>query len=377
MEFKLLMVIFMSSGNYRQSDLYRLCGRDDYVANIEFIHDSWSYQKYGNNITVCIVYTPKERKQLENNIYALDNNYMVKAEILLHLDEEDKLIEKEGFDVRDIATISVLPNDRVNNRYYSSEKRKLNYINVSMNASPNGEDIHWIYGFYIKLKSNDIALSPEEEWAYLAYKFLLEKESLSDSENKVIGNTNGVVTNPNVLFYILLWKESKENLTESEEKSLSKIKAEKFQIRYKKMNEVLKEMGGFWGFAKKYPEKAALLLSKAWYFQETRFSNGKHLIYMDWDSLLHIYIRHVEELTTKHQYSERTKFQLLENDVLPVIEHILHAIDDEYQKFKDIFPDRKFSKYADQAYYLNGDYYAFRIDKDGRLETFYKLEGKT
>ena len=83
MEFKLLMVIFMTSGNYKQSDLYRLCGRDDYVANIEFIHDSWSSQKYGNNITVCIVYTPKERKQLENDIYALDNNYMVKAKILL------------------------------------------------------------------------------------------------------------------------------------------------------------------------------------------------------------------------------------------------------------------------------------------------------
>ena len=121
-----------------------------------------------------------------------------------------------------------------------------------MNASPNGEDIHWIYGSYKELKIKGVALSPEEEWAYLAYKFLLEKESLSDSENKVIGNTNGVVTNPNVLFYILLWKESKENLTESEEKLLSKIIADKFQIRYKKMNEALKEMGVSSCF---YPER--------------------------------------------------------------------------------------------------------------------------
>ncbi len=94
---------------------------------------------------------------------------------------------------------------------------------------------------------------------------------------------------------------------------------------------------------------------------------------MDLDSFIHIYLRHVDELKNNQIYAERTKFQLKEEDVETTINHVLHDLNDEYQKFKEEHPDWKFRKYSEQAYYWNGDYYALEVDPNGRLVTFYKL----
>ena len=88
---------------------------------------------------------------------------------------------------------------------------------------------------------------------------------------------------------------------------------------------------------------------------------------------MHIYLRHVEELTIAGYYSERTKFQLDEKDVEITIKHVMTALNEEYQVFRDKYPDKQFRKYEDDAYYCNGDYYALRVEPDGRLIQFYKI----
>ena len=94
---------------------------------------------------------------------------------------------------------------------------------------------------------------------------------------------------------------------------------------------------------------------------------------MDLEGFIHIYLRHVEELSTSGFYTERTKFQLKEKDVEIAIDHVMNALNDEYQAFRENNPDRQFRKYGDQAYYYNGDYYELRIEPDGRLIQFYNI----
>jgi hypothetical protein len=96
-------------------------------------------------------------------------------------------------------------------------------------------------------------------------------------------------------------------------------------------------------------------------------------LYLDLDGFLHIYLRHVEELTIAGYYSERTKFQLDEKDVEITIKHVMSALNEEYQEFRDKYPYKQFRKYEDDAYYCNGDYYALRVEPDGRLIQFYKI----
>lgn len=100
---------------------------------------------------------------------------------------------------------------------------------------------------------------------------------------------------------------------------------------------------------------------------------GHHLLYLDLDGFMHIYLRHVEELSTSGLYPERTKFQLEEKEVEIAIDHVMHAMNDEYQAFREKNPDRPFRKYSDQAFYYNGDYYVLRVEPDGRLTQFFKM----
>ena len=60
---------------------------------------------------------------------------------------------------------------------------------------------------------------------------------------------------------------------------------------------------------------------------------------MSFKSFLHIYLRHVKELTVENQFGERSKFQLAEKDL---------------------------------TYYYNGDYYDIDILPDGQIGSFYK-----
>lgn len=104
----------------------------------------------------------------------------------------------------------------------------------------------------------------------------------------------------------------------------------------------------------KYPDKAALIVDKVLRFRQYRYNAvGRHLLYLDLDGFLHIYLRHVEELSTSGLYPERSKFQLAEKDVEIAISHVMDALNDEYQIFREDNPDRQFRKYSDQAYYYN------------------------
>jgi len=45
--------------------IYQLVGKEDKTANVEFITDSESFKKYGENIGILFLYTQREREKLD------------------------------------------------------------------------------------------------------------------------------------------------------------------------------------------------------------------------------------------------------------------------------------------------------------------------
>lgn len=123
-------------------------------------------------------------------------------------------------------------------------------------------------------------------------------------------------------------------------------------------------------------DKALLLYKKVTTFREVRYNvTGKNLLYCNFDSFLHVYLRHVEDLKVSNQFENRDKFQLHEEDVMMVMGHVMEALNDEYQKYKNEHPDGRFYRAGKMAYYYNGDYYNVYVNSDGSISTFYKGSG--
>ena len=61
------MQLYKKQEGFTQEDIYTLCGRDDAVATITLNPESEGYSTFGDDVTVSFVYTPKERKALEED----------------------------------------------------------------------------------------------------------------------------------------------------------------------------------------------------------------------------------------------------------------------------------------------------------------------
>ncbi len=55
-----------------------------------------------------------------------------------------------------------------------------------------------------------------------------------------------------------------------------------------------------------------------------------------------------------------------------VMEKVIELIDEEYQAFRELHPNKRFSKYDDENVYFEGDYYTIHIKETGRIDTFHK-----
>lgn len=370
------MQLYKQLNGFSQEEIYKLCGRNDDVATITVRSGSESEDKYGNEITLSFTYTHNERKKLEQDSASLNEEPKVRAKALLYDYDTEKaqLLSSEGINTHDIVAMIIAPATANENLFYGKEKRKPHVLEIPFEGRGNGEDIFWMYGAFKHFMADGIALTHEEHYEYLAYRLIIEPQALTADEKKIIFDEEGRIANNDVALPYLTWKEESHRLRETDKTDLARLRYMRMMERLAKLDDALKGVGGLTKFAEKYPEKAKLIVDKVLRFRDKRYNVvGKHLLCMDLNSFIHIYLRHVEELKNNQIYGERTKFQLREEDVEIVISHVLHDLNNDYQKFKDEHPDCEYRKFSDQAYYYNGDYYAIRIKPDGRLETFYKL----
>ena len=178
-------------------------------------------------------------------------------------------------------------------------------------------------------------------------------------------------------YHYLLWKNEAGLIKENEKELLNKLKLNQKYERVGLVDKILKDLGSdVKTFAKDYPESAGLIFDKIMNFHDRSFNTtGKYPLYMNFESLLHIYFRHTNELSISAQYANRDKFQLDEKDIMTVIDIVMHQLNDEYQAFKEKHPDGRFFRAGKMAYYYNGDYYHVDVNEDGSISTFYKASG--
>ncbi len=365
-----------------QGMLYMFAGRTDDVCTLDLREGSEVYKMFGPKVTIELIYTQEERKKLENDSTSLNNTPNVKARGLCFLfgkgkEYSDYLIN-EGIPVKDITAAFVIHYTPPNNLFTSGEKRSVDVLEVPFDASANGDDIYWLYEFLCRQKRDGIGLMPEYEDEYLACKYILDKEKLTEEENKQIYNEFGRVGNPNIAYHILFWKKAAGMLNEKESRIYNKLKEKRNLERVRILDQELKRIGiPFNKFCKNYPEQAHFVYEKLQTFNDRSFNTkGRFPLYMDFKSFLHIYLRHVDIVNMGNQLAQKDKFQLYEKDVLIMIDHVMRALNDEYQQYREANPEKQFVRKGEKAYYCRGDYYEVYVDKDGRIETLYKASRK-
>lgn len=368
--------LYKQTEGFSQAQLYQYGGREDCVFTLSFKEGSISYKKYGDTITGCFYYTLKERLSIEENPTALNNNPYVKFKQLELSSSKGKTNEllKEGFPVEDISEIIVNPMFEENNTFPSKENRIPDVLNIPFEPLGGGKDIGWIYGILKEKVGKKIGLMPEDKALYLAYKLILDRKELTDEEKRLLFNCNGQLSNNDVAYHYLSWKDQAGIIKENEKEILCSLWANRFYDRIGLVKQTLDDLGlSSATFIQKNPKQAVALFFKTLKFNDISYNvNGEYPLYLNFKSFLHIYFRHVKEMDVSEQFKNRDKFQLEENDVLTVIRIVMRMVNPDYQAYKKKHPNGRFFRKGDMAYYYCGDYYNMDINPDGSISTFYR-----
>lgn len=361
--------------DYTIEEIYVLAGREDKTVFVQFKSGSDSYINFGKSIVGVIVYTQKEREEMDVLIdnEPFNNHGFVKIKYLEFTLPPEKVADllKNGIHSRDISEI-VYSKFAAPNTFHSNCKRKVKKLEIKTTGQAKGGDLDWMYGFNKKLITDGVVLSPKERNFYLAGKLYYEPESLDESDNAEIYKSE--LINPAVEYEYLRIKYIREEIGDEDNQRLNELIKLQTNSIFEKLNGYLVEAGSSYKKLIKHNiDKAIELASKAMFFNERRLNiRGRHAIYIDLDSYLHVFMRHVEEFKINKQFEHKDNFQWNIDDVFFVMEKVVNEIDDEYQTYRNSNVDDRFSKHGRESVYFEGDYYTLHIEKDGRINTFHK-----
>ena len=367
--------------NYKVEDIYRESGQFDKVVNIELRPDSESFKKYGKHITGLFIYTPKERKALQDTLatdYVGTDGKVRFNEILNALSEEQRFeLIRYGIPNTDIKSISQSNIDK-ENLYAKIDLKSLPKpleINVDFSDWDVDEMALSLYNQYIK---NGYDLCPFENDENIALILL----RLSD-DNPQKQKLKQDFTDPNTgklkssirLQYLSKKYATEAGLTEEENKELFQIMDEIGQERanilkseLEQSSEKYKELG------MNSPENLAKLVALSSSFKPQRLTHNKKPVWWDYERFIHIYIRHVSEIQTGERFKSKTPFQYEFKDIQKLVINVLRTVEDEIQQHFEKNPEKPFKRHGEMSVYYEGDYYVIDIAPDGRLMAFYKKE---
>jgi hypothetical protein len=356
--------------------IYASIGRDDRVADVFFKNESPSYTLYGKSVTVVFLYTQREREILEEEIKAkpFSGKGFIKAKpVGQHLVEglTDRL-KTEGINSSDIEDIWFYTG-KEKNTFHSTEKRSITKINVPIQPAPGGRDLDWMYGFRRKEVMEGIGLSPEEMGFYLAGRLYYESESITSDERSLIYDADGVLKQE-VEYEFLGIKYQRGEITQEDKRRLLTLFRLDKRRRLLTLDKYLTESGSsLRRLAEKNSLQAYKLSKKVIHYKQRRLNvDGKIAIYIDLDSFLHIYMRHVQEMKVNNHFEHKDNFQWEESDVINVLSKVINSLNGDIQFYMEKNPGKNYSRYGEHSPYYQGDYYTFHIAPTGRLMTFHK-----
>lgn len=365
---------------YPQQLIYLLAGMNDEVAPLTLKDSSPICDKFDKEVTVVFQYTQREREKTHKELLAGLFTYgIIRAKVLnygneiLFPDEDDDVFIE--INSEDIEYIFHWPLNAINNTFLSKEKRSSKRIEIEVESRGDGR--HWD-NYYVferrRVEEDNIILSPEERYRYLAMRLFYESDSISEQERKeIFDSTNSI--NENVAFYYYKIAEDKNiEVNDTTIKYLSNLAMKRANKAALLLNESLTQAGSsVKKLLEQNPKLTSDLFLKIQGFRQKRLNiSGKYPIYLDQNSYMHILTRHVEEFKFNNHFAQKDNFQWVVEDVMMVIEKVIRMINIEYQTFRMEHPDKKFSKYGDKSVYYQGDYYTLHIEPSGRIATFHK-----
>jgi hypothetical protein len=370
----------MSLHVYHIEDLYKIVGRDDKVAVVDFVEGSEDYTQYGPTITVVFIYSLFERETLEKKFQqGTLNQTHGKAKVKFLsgaklVEEQIEKLQKDGVNSKDIK--SLVSGWTHENVFYEKKIRSIKTLEIPMQRKAKGGDYNWMYGFKKKLIQDGIGLHPyEREW-YLAMKIFFEENELTNDELNEM-NDDGVLK-PEIELKYLEIKLEKEIISPEEEKKYETLLHDFGTSNFKTLKKQINSAGlSLKNLAKQKPNLFRFLIKGVTrYIPERLNISGKKAIYLDWDGFLHVFLRHVKEFEIGEQSKQKTKFSWTPDKITMVMENVIQSVDKEIQEYMKNNPGKRFDKYADGSLYFEGDYYTFHIEPDGRLSTFHMTNKK-
>ncbi len=364
---------------YSQEEIYKYTGQYDKIVSVSFRYDSDARKKYGAYITGTFYYTPKEKEASEKII---ENDDFKKTDGLIKFKIGRGLNDLTKEQIGDLRFEGILASDiieilsyvkPVENEFSKSDIKNLpDPITIKSNFSEVDEEELTLWTNNQRLR-NGYKLIPEEINRHNGiilrkYEGQMPKEHLQNFKNLETGEIKDKIK-----YHYLNSKYYKDLLSEEEkiefENLMKQEVDEKIGIlrsELQKSQEKWKEVGI------NYKDALAWLIHFSSSFRSERLTHGKIPVWWDYESLLHIYMRHVSKTQIGERFESRTVFQYKFKDIKRVIETILKNIEEEIIEHFTNNPDKDFRRVGEQSVYFNGDFYEFHISPTGRLRTFYK-----
>ena len=361
---------------YTIEKIYKLIGKDDKTASLILRKDSETYAKFGHFVVVVCQYTQKERESLDENYKDDTYNHhgYIRAKYLGSDIAINELPISSEIQINTEDIISIWGyNGSAKNTFHSKELREIERIEIPIKSLPQGMDYDWMYGFKKRQIQEEIGLSPQEEAFYLASKLYYEPEMLSDNEKFLTFSKDGIIVDK-IEWELLQIKYNRQDITDNEKSRLLQLYDLKKKNSYGILNKYLLESGSsLKKLVKNNIDQAAKLLVNVLQFHDRRFTvTSKYPIYLDINGYLHIYMRHVETFKINSHFENKDNFQWNEDDVFSVMNNVIKEIEKEYENFREINPQKRYSRYGNESVYFEGDYYTLHIEPNGSLSTFHK-----
>lgn len=331
---------------------------------------------YGKTLTGQIYYKQSDRLILETDSYETPDNPKLRFDIILKMGISSDLIKKafyDGIQLNDVVDIFA-PNQGEPNQFLDNNQRTLpEPLKIKVDGSDNMDLV--MLGFYKSRLAGNKKLLDYEIDRYAALLMVYKPDEITkEFRDGYINQPDG---NPKKS---VLYEKCKLELESDEVNELSEKHKELIEWKLDEVDKLVrselrkvgigskKEMAQFFWLYNFLIEHGVSYVPEILHF-------GDPLIYMDYESWMHIYLKHAEPLMVgKHVIkSGRTAFQYAVKDISMLLEKIIHLI---HKDIDEHYSEKGNIEFTKRGIYYQGDYYFVKISSNGRIETIWKEKPK-
>jgi hypothetical protein len=367
--------------NHSIENIYYQVGQYDRYAVFDFYFNSNAHKTYGNTVHGLIIYTPAERLILEEAIQpgnASNNDGQIHLDASLKDDILNNKLRIEGFRASDVARLSAVDSGPIRKAYGVDGVKEIpNTITINFTPSFEGPFAQELLNFENRIRDG-LPLIPYEQRKYLSLKFLTNPshDLLEEVRNDLIDIETGKFYNDVTItwygYYHNIVDKENEAVIQILTNALNKRRAERIYYITQHLGISTKLLDNL---KEKNPNSWKQLINVIINFEPCTLEiwGWTHPVWWNFERFIHIYLRHYKDFFIEgSSKGQGTGFQYHYRDIRRLICIVIRNNQADIEKC--LINGKPFNKYGEQGYYYNGNYYTFKIEKDGRLTQFHPQE---